>query len=74
MRLIRLLVLITIYTIITNASAKEKSEIINKLNYINNIQFKFTQKTNEKIEKGKCILSFPNKLKCDYEDKGFEQD
>ena len=69
MRLIRLLVLITIYTIITNASAKEKSEIINKLNYINNIQFKFTQKTNEKIEKGKCILSFPNKLKCDYEDK-----
>ena len=39
------------------------------LNNIDNIQFKFTQTTNENIEKGKCILAFPGKLKCDYKDK-----
>ena len=47
----------------------EKFKIINNLNNIDNIQFKFTQKTNENIEKGKCILAFPGKLKCDYKDK-----
>ena len=39
------------------------------MNNIDNIQFKFTQKTNENIAKGKCILAFPSKLKCDYKDK-----
>jgi len=53
----------------TSLGANEKSKIINKLNNIDNIEFRFTQKTNEKIEKGKCVLVFPNKLKCDYENK-----
>ena len=39
------------------------------MNNIDNIQFKFTQTTNKNIEKGKCILAFPGKLKCDYKDK-----
>ena len=69
MKLIKTLFFICICSIFTNASAKEKSKIINKINDIDNIQFKFTQKTNEKVEKGKCILAFPSKLKCEYEDK-----
>ena len=69
MRLIKALIFICIYSLFTSAHAKEKSEIVNKLKYIDNIQFKFTQKTNERVEKGKCILAFPSKLKCNYEDK-----
>ena len=56
-----------IFNFYTFSSANEKTKIINKLNNIDNIQFKFTQTTNENIEKGKCILVFPNKLKCDYD-------
>ncbi len=69
MNLLRSAIFICLYLIFTSSNANEKSKIINKLNYIDNIQFKFTQKTNEKVEKGKCILAFPNKLKCNYEDK-----
>ena len=69
MKLSKAIIFFGLYLIFTNSNANEKSKIINRLNSIDNIQFKFTQKTNEKIEKGKCILVFPNKLKCDYENK-----
>ena len=69
MKLWRAIIFFSVFLIFTNSNANEKSKIINRLNSIDNIQFKFTQKTNEKIEKGKCILVFPNKLKCDYENK-----
>ena len=69
MKFSRAIIFFGLYLIFTSSNANEKSKIINRLNSIDNIQFKFTQKTNENIEKGKCILVFPNKLKCDYEDK-----
>lgn len=69
MRLIKAIIFFFLCLIFTNSGANEKSKIINKLNNINNIHFKFSQKTNENIEKGKCVLAFPGKLKCDYEDK-----
>ncbi len=69
MRVLRSLIYVSLYLIFANSYANEKFKIINKLNNIDNIQFKFTQKINEKVEKGKCVLVFPNKLKCDYDDK-----
>ena len=65
----RAIIFFSLYLIFTNSIAAEKSKIIKKLNSIDNINFNFTQKTNEKVEKGKCILVFPSKLKCNYEDK-----
>ena len=69
MKTIRIVIFFCIFLILTHSSVNEKSKIINNLKNINNIQFEFTQTTNEKIEKGKCILAFPGKLKCDYKDK-----
>lgn len=46
----------------------EKSNILKKLSNLDSIRFDFTQYTNEKIEKGECILLFPRKLKCTYSD------
>tara|TARA_B100000886_G_scaffold299797_1_gene228494 strand:+ start:873 stop:1430 length:558 start_codon:yes stop_codon:yes gene_type:complete len=69
LRLIKAVIFFFLCLIFTNSGANEKSKIINKLNNINNIQFKFSQKTNGNIEKGKCVLAFPGKLKCNYEDK-----
>ena len=69
MKLVKTIIFFFLYLIFSNSGANEKSKIINKLNNINNIQFKFSQKTNENIEKGKCVLAFPRKLKCDYKDK-----
>ena len=69
MILSRAFIFFILYFFSTNSIAAEKFKILNKLNSIENIQFNFTQQTNEKVEKGKCILVFPNKLKCNYEDK-----
>ena len=69
MKLLKAAIFFCLFFIFANISAAEKSKIINKLNSIDNIQFNFTQKTNERVEKGKCVLAFPNKLKCIYEDK-----
>ncbi len=69
MKTIRVAIFFCLFLIFTHSSVNEKSKIINNLNNIDNIQFKFTQTTNENIEKGKCILAFPGKLKCDYKDK-----
>jgi outer membrane lipoprotein-sorting protein len=49
--------------------ATEKEKIIKKLKETRSISFNFTQKTNSVIENGWCILAFPNKLKCVYDDK-----
>ena len=69
MKFARFIVFLCLYTVLTSSTQSEKLKIINKLNSLNNIQFNFVQKINDKIEKGKCILVFPNKLKCNYEDK-----
>ena len=48
--------------------ANEKKNILNELNQTNSVSFSFVQKTNDLVEKGKCVLLFPKKLKCKYLD------
>ena len=69
MKIFKAIIFFFLYLIFTNSIAADKSKIINKLNSIDNIQFNFIQTTNQKVEKGKCTLAFPSKLKCIYKDK-----
>mgnify|MGYP005993225893 FL=1 len=48
--------------------ANEKDQIMAQLNKLNSLEFTFNQLTNEKAEKGNCLLQFPGKLKCNYFD------
>ena len=48
--------------------ANEKSQILNQIKNLNSLEFTFNQLTNEKTEKGSCLLEFPGKLKCEYFD------
>ncbi len=63
---------ILIFSIITflpvNVIAKERDEIIKKLKETNSIKFFFIQENKELIEEGVCIINFPQKLKCNYND------
>ena len=54
--------------ITTSLLANEKNQIIAQLNSLNSLEFTFDQWINEKKEKGRCLLEFPGKLKCDYFD------
>ena len=51
---------------VTNSNANNKENIINNLKNTNNINFKFEQNINKKIEKGNCILQYPKKIYCKY--------
>ena len=59
-------ILIFFYPISIFASSKEL--IKNKLNETDNISFKFIQKIGKKTEKGDCIIFYPKKILCKYDD------
>ena len=51
-----------------NLEASEKDKIIENLKKINSIKFNFTQITNDITEEGNCIIVYPKKMKCLYEE------
>ncbi|MDC0898783.1 outer-membrane lipoprotein carrier protein LolA [Candidatus Pelagibacter sp.] len=44
-----------------------KENIINNLQNTNNLSFDFEQNINGKIEKGSCIIEYPKKIFCNYD-------
>jgi len=46
--------------------ALEKKKIIQNLENIKNLSFNFEQNINDEKEKGKCILEYPKKIFCKY--------
>ena len=52
-----------------NAHSSSNQKIINHLENINSLQFKFTQRIdNNNIEKGECTILYPKKIFCKYYD------
>ena len=63
------LIFFLIFFFNTNVYSSSNQEIINHLESINSLQFKFTQKIdNNNIEKGECIILYPKKIFCEYYD------
>ena len=52
--------------ILTPSLATFKEEIINNLKTTNNLSFKFKQTIDEKTEEGMCIIQYPKKIFCEY--------
>jgi Outer membrane lipoprotein-sorting protein len=65
MKIILIILLIFIQNV---AIASTKLNIIENLKEINNIKFNFIQKIGKKTESGSCIISYPKKILCRYED------
>ncbi len=59
-----------IFIIFFNISAysDNKENIINNLKNTKNFNFDFEQNINKKIEKGNCIIEYPKKIYCEYDD------
>ena len=59
--------LIFFLTILTSCSNAEiKNKIIQNLKDTNNLDFKFEQNINGKIENGNCTIEYPKKIFCEY--------
>ena len=50
-----------------NLKASEVINIINNFNEIKNLSFSFKQNINDNEEKGNCIIEYPKKIYCLYE-------
>ncbi len=53
--------------ILSPINADIKENIITNLKNIQNLSFNFEQTINQKIEKGICILEYPKKIYCEYD-------
>ena len=50
----------------SNSQANKKEKIINNLQNTKNVNFKFEQNINGKIENGNCTIEYPKKIYCKY--------
>jgi len=70
--IILVLIGVVIYLLVTQRKNKEEpkdnTQELNNLKEINNIKFNFIQKIGKKTESGSCIISYPKKILCRYED------
>ena len=52
--------------LISNTQASNKDKIIENLQNTENLNFKFEQNINGKIENGNCTIQYPKKIYCKY--------
>jgi outer membrane lipoprotein-sorting protein len=67
--MIKILFIFFLININSFALGSIKEEIINNLINIKNLSFNFEQNINGKIETGNCIIEYPKKIFCEYDNK-----
>ena len=67
--MIKYIIFCLVFFFSINVQSSSNQKIINHLENINSVQFKFIQRIdNNKIEKGECIILYPKKIFCEYYD------
>ena len=62
----KVLILFFVLNFYTPVFSSSKVNIISKMELINNLSFKFIQNVNDKNENGRCVISYPGKIWCEY--------
>ncbi len=60
------ILILIFFVLISNSKAEIKEKIIENLQNVENLGFKFEQNINGKIENGICIIKYPKKIYCKY--------
>ena len=64
--MLKIFLILLFFFFATNAKTNNKEKIIQNLRYTQNLQFKFEQNINGKIENGSCTIEYPKKIFCEY--------
>ena len=61
-------VLVAFFTLCFYSSvfSSSKEDIISKMHLTNNLSFNFIQTINDKSENGQCVIKYPKKIWCEY--------
>jgi outer membrane lipoprotein-sorting protein len=62
----RVLIIFFIINIYNSTYASIKEEIISKMKLTNNLSFSFIQTIDDKNENGNCVIQYPKKIRCEY--------
>ena len=62
----RVLITLVVLNFYSPVFSSTKEKIISKMRLINNLSFNFIQTINDKNENGKCIIRYPKKIWCEY--------
>ena len=65
----KILITFLLFNLLNTAHASLKDEIILNLEKTNNLSFDFKQTIGEKIEEGNCIIEYPKKIYCLYNNR-----
>lgn len=63
----RALIIFLIINFYSPVFSSVKKKVISQIQLTNNLSFNFVQTINDKNEKGKCIIKYPKKIWCEYE-------
>ena len=63
----RILIIFFILNFCNTAFSSMKEKIISQMQLTNNLSFNFIQTINNKNENGKCIIKYPKKIWCEYD-------
>ena len=64
--MLRFFLIIIFFFLTLNSNAEIKEKIIQNLKNTKNLDFKFEQNVNGKIENGSCTIEYPKKIFCEY--------
>ena len=64
--MLKLYLIIIFFVLTFNSNAEIKEKIIQNLKNTKNLDFKFEQNVNGKIENGNCTIEYPKKIFCEY--------
>ena len=64
--MLKLYLIIIFFILSFNSNAEIKEKIIQNLKNTKNLDFKFEQNVNGKIENGNCTIEYPKKIFCEY--------
>ena len=62
----RFLIILIVLNFYNPSYSSIKEKIISKMKLTNNLSFIFIQKINKKSESGNCIIKYPKKIYCEY--------
>ena len=63
----RVLIILFLLNFYNPVFSSTKEKIISQMQLTNNLSFNFIQTINDKSENGKCIIKYPKKISCEYD-------
>jgi outer membrane lipoprotein-sorting protein len=62
----KVIIILLFFNFYLPANSLSKNKIISQMKLTNNLSFNFKQTINDKSEDGKCIIEYPKKIFCEY--------